>query len=473
MNAASMPTSVDTDLKLNEQTLRARVHHTADLDIKKFALSASDTPAFVAYMKGAVDEQKLYNYLQPLLLNSFPTAHPRGDATFGQIKQSSEWEVIQSSLFEGMSCVFIQGESQVILLDTTSWPVSPVTEPQSEFTLKGARIGFNESGASSLAMIRSYLPTSDLRIRKMTVGTATKTQVYLLSMKNIADEEDIEVLADRIARTDTDAILNTGELVEYIEDRRFTLFPQFVLTERPDWVATNLLNGKVALVVDRSPHVLLGPVSFLSFFHSVDDHNMRWPVATFFRLLRFAGLLIAVLLPSFYIAAISFHYEIIPIDLVYSIGISLEQVPFPPIIEALFMEITLEMLREAGLRLPSKIGQTIGIVGGIVIGQAAVQANFVSNIMIIVVALTAIASFIQPNQDMGSALRLLRFPFMLAAYFMGLIGIVIGIMIVVIHVLSLQSLNKSYTAPLFPVRLGKWKSAILRLPLTTLKRSSK
>ncbi|MGZ4162524.1 MAG: spore germination protein, partial [Tumebacillaceae bacterium] len=223
--------------------------------------------------------------------------------------------------------------------------------------------------------------------------------------------------------------------------------------------------GRIAVVVDRSPGVLIGPTTFSTFFQTVDDYSIRWQVSTFLRILRFAAFFVTVFLPATYIAVISFNFEVIPLQLLLSVGESRGSVPLPPLLEALIMEVTLEMLKEAGIRLPAPIGQTVGIVGAIVIGQATVQAGIVSNIMVIVVSLTALASFIVPNHDMSSAIRLIRFPMMLFAALFGLVGVAIGMMILLGHLISLESLGTPYFSPISPLRWSDWKDTFLRLPL--------
>ncbi|WVX84406.1 spore germination protein [Niallia oryzisoli] len=221
-------------------------------------------------------------------------------------------------------------------------------------------------------------------------------------------------------------------------------------------------------VVDRSPSVIIGPATFDSFFKTIDDYSSRWMVASFIRLMRYFGFFIAIFLPATYIAIISFHFEVIPIKLLLSLGASRERIPFPPYIEAFIMEITLEMLREAGIRLPAKIGQTVGIVGGIVIGQAAVEAGIVSNIMVIVVALTAVASFIIPNYEMGSSIRIIRFPMMIFASLFGFVGLTVGLMILLAHFVALESLGTPYGSPIAPLRFPDWKDALIRFPLWSI-----
>ena len=241
------------------------------------------------------------------------------------------------------------------------------------------------------------------------------------------------------------------------------------MTERPDAAASHLMQGRICVVVDRSPSVLIAPMTMTAFFQSVDDYSTRWIAASFIRFLRFFAFFVAAFLPALYIAVISFNYEIIPLNLLLSIGESRGQVPFSPILEALIMELTLEMLREAGIRLPAPIGQTVGIVGGIVIGQTAVQAGIVSNIMVVVVALTGISSFIIPNYDMSSAIRLIRFPMMLLSSMFGIFGLTIGWMILIAHLISLESLGTPYGSPLAPFRIKDMKDTFVRLPLWLMK----
>jgi spore germination protein len=284
-------------------------------------------------------------------------------------------------------------------------------------------------------------------------------------MQDIAKPEIVWELEKRIKKVRIDAIINAGELEELIEDHPYSIFPQFETSERPDHTSMQLLQGRIAVLVDHSPRVIIAPMNFTSYFQSVDDFSFRWAIASFTRFLRLSAIFIATVFPATYIAIISFHYEVIPMDLMLSIASSRARVPFPPIIEALLMELAIEMLREAGLRLPKSIGQTIGVVGGIVIGEAAVQAGIVSNIMVIVVAVTAISSYIIPNFDMASSIRLSRFPIMILASILGMVGIIIGVTIIIIHLTSMESLGVPYTSPLAPMRFSDWKDTWIRIPL--------
>nr|WP_306812900.1 spore germination protein [Paenibacillus soyae] len=454
-----------------QAALQQQFAGVSDFILKTARLKCNGQPVLYAYLGVSVDEDKLIReVVQPLVLEADDMEQVRSLLESVQGGQLDRWEDILRGMWGGNALMYMDKEPIAYLLDTSSWPSPQIKEPENESSLKGARSGFTESNPTNLALLRHHLPGEQFVQKQIRTGPGGKIRVTMVYLPDKATPESVELLLDRINKIEVPSVLSMGELAEQLEDNSYSLFPQFLLTERPDVAAIGIAEGKIALLMGHSSQVLLAPMAFLSFFMSVDDRSMRWPVVTFFRLLRFVGLLIAIFLPSVYIATVSFHYEIIPIDLVLSVGKSLERVPVPPILEAFFMEFILEMLREASLRLPPKVGQSVGIVGGIVIGQAAVEAGIVSNVMVIVVALTAIASFIQPNQDMAAAVRLLRFPFMIAAYLMGMIGIVIGFMVLVCHIASMQSLRMPFGSPLFPIRLGKWSSVLARLPIGGFRR---
>jgi spore germination protein len=381
-----------------------------------------------------------------------------------QISTSAYWNELENAILQGDTVLLIDGRKAATLLDTKGWPQRAIEDPQIETSLKGAHQGFMETGTQNIALIRRYLPNRELKIKEMTIGSRGKCKVWLMYLADVANPQLVSDLETRLQSIDVDTVINTGELVEFIEDNPYSPFPQFILTERPDSTVSQILQGRIAIVVDRSPSVLVAPATFISFFQSIDDYSTRWLIASFIRLLRFLAFAIALLLPALYIAFISFNYEVIPVQLLFSIAESRSRVPFPPLLEAMLMEITLEMMREAGVRLPAPVGQTVGIVGGIIIGQTAVQAGIVSNIMVIVVASTAIASFIIPNYDMGTAIRLLRFPLMIIAFMFGIVGIIAGMMILVVHLVTLESLGTPYGSPLSPFRWTDMKDSFVRFP---------
>ncbi|PEB95202.1 spore germination protein GerA, partial [Bacillus cereus] len=299
------------------------------------------------------------------------------------------WNEIKEGLLEGQCVLFMEGENRSLLINTKGWAERAIQEPISEVTIKGSHDGFIENATKNIGLIRRYLPSAELKIKKLTIGERATSFVYLIYLGDVANADVVQEVETRICKIKTDAILSIGELSNFTKDQNWSPFPQAYLSERPDAISNHILDGKVAVLMDRSPGAMIVPMNLIGFFQTPDDYNIHWLVASFFRLLRFAGFIIAIFLPAFYIAIVSFHFEIIPIDLYTSIATSRVKVPFSPLLEAFIMEITLEMLREAGIRLPQPIGQTIGIVGGIVIGQAAVQAGLVSNVMVIIVSITA------------------------------------------------------------------------------------
>ncbi|KNB69733.1 spore germination protein [Brevibacillus reuszeri] len=458
---------ISTSLEDNIAELHRIFTFTPDLVIRDFESHFIEGRIALVYLTGLVDKNSINNnVLRPLLA---PTE--RGHTSIldllsvGKVTTLHDFEDVEEAILQGSSLLFIEGREEALSVETHGWPQRAIEDPQLEASLKGAHQGFVETGIQNIALIRRYIPNRELKIKEVKVGKRGACKLSILFISDVMNPEILQELEDRIRLLDIDNILNTGELAELIEDNPYSPFPQLLTTERPDSAASHLLQGKTVIVVDRSPSVLVGPVSFASFFQNVDDYSTRWLVATFIRLLRFLAFLVATFLPAIYIAVISYNYEVIPLDLILSVGESRARVPFPPLLEAMMMELTLEMLREAGVRLPAPIGQTVGIVGGIVIGQAVVQAGIVSNIMVIVVAFTAISSFIIPNYDMAAAVRLIRFLMMIMASMFGFIGIIIGLMTLIGHLISLESLGIPYGSPLAPVRFKDWKDLFLRVPL--------
>ncbi|MGO4179780.1 spore germination protein [Paenibacillus sp. TAF43_2] len=442
---------------------------TPDLIIRQIQTNQDDNSATLVYLEGLVNKEYIHNNILHALINGDSGQYFRlPEVSVGTIRNESTWNQIENAILQGDSVLFVEGQSQAYVYDTKGWPQRPVDDSRIEASLRGAHQSFVETGSQNIALIRRYIPNRELKIKELIIGQRGKLKVSILYLADVADPEILKELEQRINHIDIDAIMNTGELAEFIEDNPFSPFPQVILTEKPDTTASHILQGRFAVVVDRSPTVMIAPVNFIAFFQSVDDYNSRWLIASFIRLLRFFALFIALFLPSAYIAFISFNYEVIPVQFVLSIAETRSRVPFPPIIEAILMEIMLEMMREAGIRLPAMIGQTIGIVGGIIIGQAAVQAGIVSNIMVIVVSSTAIASFIIPNYDMGASIRLLRFPIMILASMFGIVGIVIGASALVAHFVSMESLGTPYGSPLAPFRYSEMKDVFVRFPIWSM-----
>ncbi|HDR7671438.1 spore germination protein [Bacillus wiedmannii] len=463
---------LEASLSKNIAELQIVFSQSPDLVIRRFQITESGLEAALVYLSGLTDKELIQNHVLSPLMNSDFDTNTELPITLGQIKNINTWSQIENAILGGDSVLLVQDQTTAHQLDTKGWPQRSIEDAHNEISLKGGHQGFVETGAQNIAMIRRYIPHRELVIKEITIGMRSKTQISILYLKDVASEGVLKELETRIQSITVDAVTSTGELIEFIEDSPYSPFPQFMLTERPDLAVSHILQGRFVTVVDHSPSVLIAPTNFISFFQGVDDYGTRWLVASFIRILRFVAFMIALFLPASYVAFISFNFEVIPVELYLSIAESRTRVPFVPVMEALLMEITLETMREGALRLPTPIGQTVGIVGGIIIGQAAVQAGIVSNIMIIVVAVTAISSFIIPNYDMGSAVRLLRFPMMILAALFGIVGLVIGWMTLLGHLITLESLGTPYGTPLAPFRFGDMKDTFVRFPLWAIRKRS-
>jgi len=368
------------------------------------------------------------------------------------------------SISSGNPILLYEGENDGFSLGLAKWEKRGIEEPSAEAGIRGPREGFNESLQISTSQLRRIIKTPALKMQSMKIGDYTGTRVILAYIDGLAEKTLINELTNRLNRIKIDGILESNYIEEMIEDNPYSPFPQILSTERPDTACANLLEGRAVILVEGTPFCLIAPISFFSMIQSHEDYYQRFMVSTFIRLLRYVFLGISLLLPSLYVAILSFHQEMVPGTLLLSISASREAVPFPAVVEALLMEITFEALREAGVRLPKQIGAAVSIVGALVIGQAAVQAGLVSAPMVIVVAITGIASFMIPRYFAGIAIRLLRFPMMLLSATLGLLGIMMGIIAIVIHLCSLRSFGEPYLAPIAPLKRKELKDVLWRSP---------
>jgi spore germination protein len=467
---------LSSDLYTNVETIKTILSNSPDLVIRFFTTRGNENVALI-YLSSLINKPAVQDLiLRPLMYEIDKTDHLtdiNAHIPIGKLDKMESWEEVKDGILQGEAILFIENKNHAFGFCNQGWPQRAVVEPQLESSLKGSHQGFVETIEKNLALIRRYVTDENLVVKEYTIGKRAKVKVFMLYIEDIVNNDFLQQLDNRLHRIKADTVLDLGQLDELISEQTFTIFPEYLLTERPDNAASSLLHGRVILLMDHSPNALVAPMTLTAFFQSQDDFNSRWITASMLRLLRFVSFFIAITLPSIYIAIVSYHYEVIPLDLLLTIGKSRFKVPFPPILEAILMEIAIEMLREAGLRLPQTIGQTVGVVGGIVIGEAAVQAGIVSNIMVIVVAVTAIASFIIPNVDMSTAVRLIRFPMMILASLFGIVGVSVGIMLLFAHLISLNSLGVPYTSPLAPIRWLDWQDTFIRSPLRFMKNRPK
>lgn len=345
-----------------------------------------------------------------------------------------------------------------------------IEEPITEKNVRGPHEGFVEPLVTNLAILRRKTKNSNLKFKTVTLGTQTKQDIVIAFIDGVANKSIVNSLVKKISGISIDGLTAIGVLEQNIVSHPNSLFPQFVSTERPDKALAALLEGRIVVLQDGTPVTLIAPVDFFSFFQAPDDYNTLWIHGSFLRLIRvIAALFIAVMLPSLYIAITTFHYFAVPLSLLVPLAESRAKVPFPPIIEVLILEITVEMVREAAVRLPTYIGTAISVVAGLIIGEAAVQAGIVSDLLIVIVAATAVAAYVIPSYDMSLAIRILRFGFIIAASVFGMVGIVICTGLTLAHLVSMNSLGQPYLEPFAPFSPKDIKDTFLRLPINAFK----
>ncbi|WP_342716032.1 spore germination protein [Bacillus paramycoides] len=438
-------------------------------DFVNYHTSDDETmPYWISYYRPSLDGEKLQKYLMPTLLE-------RPNASLEELKEhipmsgitiTNDLQKIEDMVLKGHAIIQLNQQDQKCMLANIAIDnYRAPTPPLNESTVIGPQEGFVEDIDTNINLVRKRLPVLDLQTKEIIVGEFSKTKVVMMYLDNLAEKENVEFLEESLRALEYDQINDSAYLQELTGEK--SIFPLYINTERNDRVTKALIDGKIAIFVDGSPNVLLTPVSYFDFFISPEDYNVSWLYATFSRVLRLIAVLFSICAAPLYVAVLNYHYELIPSDLLETLILSRAQVPFPPLIEALFLELVIDLLREAGARLPMKVGQTLGIVGGIVIGQASVQAGLTSNILLIIVALSALASFITPIYKMGNAVRLLRFPFLMFAEIGGLFGISLGFIFLFTHLFRLTSLRKPY-ALFYPTRQQSVKDSWIRFPLTMI-----
>jgi spore germination protein KA len=382
----------------------------------------------------------------------------------GSIRDVTDLGSLLDSLLSGQVILLVDGYPQALSIDMKKWEDRGVTETTAQSVVRGPKEAFTENLRTNTSLLRRKIKDSRLWLENISIGRITKTSVSIMYIHGLANDQIVEEVRARLGRIDLDGILESSYIEEMIEDNTWTPFPTVFNSERPDVIAAGLLEGRIAILVDGTPYVLMVPALFAQFYQAAEDHYQRADFSSMMRFLRVIALVIALSAPSLYIAITTFHQEMLPTRLLLSLAAQREGVPFPAFMEALIMEVTFEILREAGIRMPRAVGQAISIVGTLVIGQAAVEAGIVSAAMVIVVAITAISSFVIPAYNLSISIRMLRFLLMGLAASFGLYGITIVTIILILHMCSLRSFGVPYMSPFAPFINEDQKDALFRLP---------
>jgi len=467
---------ISKDINENITKLRNDFGHSSDLIVNFFKFDSNNNLICAnIYIKNLVDKSIMNSLSIELakLKNEYSNAKPsiNFDALrnyfsgLRDIKEGFDYETFYADLLSGNTVFLIDGCDKFFTVVTNTDEGRSSEEPTSQTVIRGPKDGFTEKISSNILLIRKRIKNRALIMQELSIGNVTKTTIALLYIDKIAKDEIVTEIRDRLGKIKIDGILESGYIEELIKDDRHSIFPTFLASEKPDAVVAALLEGRVAILVDGTPYIITAPALMVEFLQASEDYYHHYIIASMIRFLRYVALFLTLLVPASYIAITTFHQEIIPTPLLISLLAQYEGVPFPVLMEALIMELTFEILREAGIRMPRAIGPAISIVGALVLGQAAVEAGIISAAMVIVVSITAISSFAIPNYEMSNAIRAIRFALMFLAGTLGLYGVFMGLIVMVLHLCSIKSITVPYLTPIAPKIKGGNKDTIFRFPL--------
>lgn len=472
--------TLSADLEANVAAIRDHLGPNPDVIIRRFLVGSDrGTEAVIVFIDGLADKAIVNEgILRPLMVYARMTESESSApsdvvdfveasmVTVGEVRRTMLVNDVVDAALSGETGLVIDGSGEALIIGSRGWENRGVEEPKTEVVVRGPREGFTETLRVNTSLLRRKIHSPDLTFEVMRLGERSRTDVGVAYLKGVANERLIQEIKRRLRSIDTDAILESGYIEQFIEDAPFSPFATVANSERPDVVAAKMLEGRAAILVDGTPVVLTVPMVFMESFQSPEDYYSRPYYSTLVRWFRFLAFALSILSPAIYVALTTFHQELIPTPLLITMAAAREGTPFPAVVEAIVMGIVFEILREAGVRLPRPVGQAVSIVGALVIGESAVSAGLVGAPMVIVVAITAISSFaVPPQADVGAVMRLIL---TLLAGILGVFGIGIGLLGLLIHLASLRSFGTPYLSPLAPLTGRDLKDVVGRAPLWTM-----
>lgn len=449
-------TSVSENIKENIKAYQQIYKDCSDIKMCEMMLGKKkNIRCFLAYIEVAVSNilmettalGRLLSYLEQAPGEEIVEILDKNALGIADVTPFETMEEAAQGMLTGDAILFVDGYPKALKISDKGYPNMGVTEADSEKVIRGSNEGFADSIKVNTALIRKRVRSTKVKVKEMRPGVRSHTNVNLVYMEDLAYPEIIAEVEKRLNRYEIDGVLDSGVIEQLAEEKWYSPFPQFQTTQRPDRAAMAILEGRVVVLSDNSPVALILPTDYNSFIKTSDDYYNRWEVATFGRLLRYIASFFAMTFPGLYLAVTNFHTQVLPTTLLLSFQAARQGVPFPAVFEVLLMEISFELLREAGVRLPGAMGNTIGIVGGLIIGQAAVEANLVSPIVVIIVAFTALCSFAIPNEEFAFSFRILKFVFIAVCAWLGYFGFLISLLMVLIHLSHLTSFGIPYLMP--------------------------
>lgn len=471
-------TPVYESVRKNEEYIRKKCDQCADIIIRPMRLGDErKVDCLIVYLEVAVSNMMLEDSVIGKLINHFWEIPPSQMKEFlknnslgiSDVKELPTLEEAVEAMLAGNAVFFMDGYDRAVKIAGKGYPAMMVGKAETEKVLRGSKEGFTDSVKINSALIRKRVKDTRLKVVERQMGVRSNTMLQLLYVEDLVQEDLLSEIQRRLDQFEIDGIFDSGMVEQLTEEVWYSPFPQFQSTERPDRAAMELLEGRIVLLCDNSPMALLLPTTFHSFMTSSEDMYNRFEMVSFVRMLRYLAVLTAVLIPGLYLAVIRFHTQVLPANLILSFAEARAGVPFSSVVELVFLELSFELIREAGVRMPGPLGNAIGIVGGLIIGQASVTANLVSPIVVIIVALTALGSLAIPSEEFSAPFRLLKYLFLAAGGYLGLFGIVLGIYLVVSHLAGLLSFQVPYLTP-FVRKDGSADGGILRRPLRKMNR---
>ena len=457
------------ELNQNIEVLKSAYKDCSDVVFREFSIGSSIN-AVLLYIDGLSNTEEVDQHVLMPLIQMKNHEHgaifekTKKEISVSDIKDIYSINDIFKQISIGNSIILIEKETKGISIGLPKWEKRSIMEPDAESVIRGPREGFIETLRVNTSLLRRKIRHPLLKMKQIDIGRYTETQVIVAYIEGISDSTLVDEVTSRLKRIKIDGILESGYIEEMIVDHPFSPFSQVLTTERPDVAGACLLEGRVVILIDGTPITLIAPCTFASLMQAPEDYYNQFYISTLIRWLRYVFFFIALLAPSAYVAILTFHQEMLPTTLLLTIAQSREQIPFPALIEAFIMEITFEALREAGVRLPKQVGAAVSIVGALVIGQAATAAGLVSSPMVMVVAITGIASFLMPRYVTGISIRILRFPIMILSGMLGLLGVMLGITAIVAHMCTLKSFGVPYFNSTAPLKIQNLKDVLIRAP---------
>jgi spore germination protein KA len=470
-----------------ERPSELRMHHSLEINLRQLKEIMGNSPDLLIrnYKAGADGEVNcavimIDGMTNQLLITEgiFKPLHQEAELTpataclklknsvmsIADVKETKDFSDLIDSLLNGNTIILIDGNPIALIVGTTEIPARTISEPIIEPVIRGPRDGFTEVLKVNITLIRRRIKSPRLQLESYTVGQFSKDNVMIAYIKDVADQNVVAEVRKRLTRIEIDLVLESGYIEELIKDSPRSPFYTINRTERPDKVAAELIQGKVAIFTDNTPFVLTVPFLFWESLQANEDYYENYYVGSFLRWIRLVCIFASLVLPSIYVAVGTFHPDLIPTPLLLTIAAAREGIPFPAFFEVLFLEITFEVLREAGVRLPRPVGSAISIVGGLIIGEAAVRAGYISPSVVIIVAFTGVSSYAIPGYTTNLTLRILRFPLLILSAFLGLYGLLLGLIVILIHLISLKSFGVFYFSPVAPWNPHQSKDIFFRVP---------